>query len=246
MIIPALDLINNKIVRLYQGCYEKQRQYSNEVNSYINKYIKEGTQKIHLIDLDGAQNPHKRQINLITKIITQYNSIKFQIGGGIRNKTDIKYLLNMGASNIIIGSMAITQPKIIKSWLKYFNKDILILAMDVNLNNEKKYIIAINAWKKYSNLTLDEVITEYNSCGIKNILCTDISRDGTLSGSNIKLYKYLCKKWPNIKFQASGGINNIKNIKTLYDTNVSDVIIGRAILENKINIREAIKCWQKE
>ncbi|QOI11354.1 1-(5-phosphoribosyl)-5-[(5-phosphoribosylamino)methylideneamino]imidazole-4-carboxamide isomerase [Blochmannia endosymbiont of Colobopsis nipponica] len=244
MIIPALDLIENKIVRLNQGCYTKQYHYDQEPIFYLQNYFNQGAKFIHLIDLNGARNPTKRQIFLLKNILTHNKQIKFQVGGGIRSLEDIKNLLDMGANKIILSSIAITKPQIVKQWLKYFGAKTLILALDIRINNRGERLIAINGWQKTSKFKLEEIIEQYNTMGIKHILCTDISRDGTLSGSNINLYTDLCKTWSRISFQASGGIHNLEDIKNLKKSGVQNIIIGRAFLEKKITVMEAIKCWQ--
>ncbi|AKC60619.1 1-(5-phosphoribosyl)-5-[(5-phosphoribosylamino)methylideneamino]imidazole-4-carboxamide isomerase [Blochmannia endosymbiont of Camponotus (Colobopsis) obliquus] len=245
MIIPALDIINGNVVRLNQGRYEMQYNYGNQSPLlWIQKYLNQGANTIHLIDLSGARNPHKCQTSLLIKILKYNKLIKIQIGGGIRTLTDIETLLNAGANKIIIGSMAITHPHIVKEWFKHFSANILILALDIRINSEKKYIISINGWQKNSNFELKDIIELYNTVGVKYVLCTDISRDGTLSGSNVTLYQDLCSTWPNISFQASGGISNLEDIKKIKNSGVKDVIIGRAFLEKKITISKAIQCWQ--
>lgn len=246
MIIPALDIINGNTVRLYQGQYHTQSNYGNP-QYHLKKYISQGAKIIHLIDLDGAKNPQKRQKLLINKLIKKTIPFsKIQIGGGIRNVKDIEQLLKSGASRIILGSIAITQPKIVKSWFNYFDPDVLVLAIDIRIHSTKKRNIVIHGWQKETNILLEQIIQEYRSVGLKHVLCTDISKDGTLSGSNISLYQSICHDWPEILFQSSGGIHKLKEISKLRNAGTNSIIIGRAFLENKFTFSEAISCWQNE
>lgn len=246
MIIPALDIINGNTVRLYQGDYHLQSNYGNP-QSYLKKYIHQGAKMIHLIDLDGAKNPKKRQTSLINKLIQDTIPFsKIQIGGGIRNAKDIETLLKLGANRVILGSIAITQPKIVKNWFNYFNPNSLVLAIDIHIHPSKKRKVVIYGWQKETNILLEQIIEKYHSVGLKHVLCTDISKDGTLSGSNISLYQSLCHNWPRILFQSSGGICKLTEISKLRNSGVDSIIIGRAFLENKFTVSEAISCWQKE
>ncbi|URJ24960.1 1-(5-phosphoribosyl)-5-[(5-phosphoribosylamino)methylideneamino]imidazole-4-carboxamide isomerase [Candidatus Blochmannia ocreatus (nom. nud.)] len=246
MIIPALDIINGEIVRLYQGTYSKITKYGNPL-SFLKQYIQQGAKIIHLVDLNGAKDPKTRQISLFTKLIQTISpALKIQVGGGIRSAKDIETLLKSGATRIVLGSMSVTQPKIVKKWFEYFDPNNLVLAIDIHCYSIKHCKVFIYGWQKETNLEFNQIMEEYYSSGIKHVLCTDIAKDGTLLGSNISLYKSICNSWPKISFQSSGGINTLEEIKTLRNSGVKHIIIGRAFLEKKFTISEAISCWQKE
>lgn len=245
MIIPALDIINGNTVRLYQGKYNLTSNYGNPI-SILKQYIQLGATIIHLVDLTGAQNPINRQISTINSIIKEASdhTLQIQIGGGIRNAQDIETLLKLGATRVVLGSTAVTNSKVVKQWFRDFDPNTLVLAMDTRIYSDQNQKIVIHAWKQETNIQLEEIIEDYSAIGVKYILCTDILRDGTLLGSNINLYQSICHKWPNILFQASGGISNLTEISTLKRSGVHDIIIGRAFLENKLSVNEAILCWQ--
>ncbi|PPI88207.1 1-(5-phosphoribosyl)-5-[(5-phosphoribosylamino)methylideneamino]imidazole-4-carboxamide isomerase [Candidatus Pantoea edessiphila] len=245
MIIPALDLIDGNVVRLYQGNYNKQLNYDINPLSYIKKYIEQGARMFHLIDLSGTKDPNKRQIQLLKSLLRDTN-ILIQIGGGIRNINDINTLLNAGANRVIIGSMAVNKFKEVKKWFTEFGSESIVLALDIIIDNNNKKNVAINGWQQISNVTMEEIIDTFESVGLKHVLCTDISRDGTLIGPNIKLYQEITTKFPNIEFQSSGGISSLNDIISLRNNGVQSVIIGRALLENKFTFLEANKCWQRE
>jgi len=244
MIIPAFDLIQGKPVRLYQGDYSHKIKYNINLYKCLKDYEMKGVKSIHLVDLDGAKNITKRQIEVFKNIIA-YTNIPIQIGGGIRNEDDINMFLNLGVKRIVIGSSVIKNQVEVKKWLKNYGSDVIILALDVIIKNNKKEI-AIHGWQEKTNITLEQVIDDFSPIGLKNVLCTDISKDGTLSGPNNILYKEIVEKFKHIKFQASGGVSKLKDIVSLKKTGVNSVIIGRSLLEKKFTIKEALQCWQKE
>ncbi|QTL38714.1 1-(5-phosphoribosyl)-5-[(5-phosphoribosylamino)methylideneamino]imidazole-4-carboxamide isomerase [Xenorhabdus budapestensis] len=243
MIIPALDLIDGNVVRLHQGDYDRRRDYGNSPLSRLQEYEQTGAKLLHLVDLTGAKDPTKRQITLLRKLLAGV-SIPVQVGGGIRSENDVKALFEAGASRIVIGSMAVTQPELVKQWFQDYGAEAIVLALDIRINTDSVKQIAISGWQENSKVTLEQVVEQYLSVGLKHVLCTDISRDGTLSGSNISLYKEISQRYPQVAFQASGGIGSLTDISPLPASGVAGVIVGRALLEGKFTLREAIQCWQ--
>ncbi|OCG34819.1 MULTISPECIES: 1-(5-phosphoribosyl)-5-[(5-phosphoribosylamino)methylideneamino]imidazole-4-carboxamide isomerase [Gilliamella] len=245
MIIPALDLIDGSVVRLHQGDYKQKRDYGNDPLLRLQDYEKQGAKLLHLVDLTGAKDPQKRQILLIQNLINGVQ-IPVQVGGGIRTEKDIQSLLSAGAARIVIGSTAIKQPELVKQWFSKYGAERLVLALDVRIDNQGNKYVAIHGWQEDSCQTLEQVIDDYLPYGLRHVLCTDISKDGTLSGSNVKLYQEISRKYPQIAFQASGGIGQLSDVKALKDSGVKGVIVGRALLEEKFTVQEAISCWPKE
>ncbi|MCO6537247.1 MAG: 1-(5-phosphoribosyl)-5-[(5-phosphoribosylamino)methylideneamino]imidazole-4-carboxamide isomerase [Gilliamella sp.] len=244
-IIPALDLIDGNVVRLHQGDYGQKRDYGNDPLLRLQDYEKQGAKLLHLVDLTGAKDPQKRQILLIQNLINGVQ-IPVQVGGGIRTEKDIQSLLSAGAARIVIGSTAIKQPELVKQWFSKYGAERLVLALDVRIDNQGNKYVAIHGWQEDSCQTLEQVIDDYLPYGLRHVLCTDISKDGTLSGSNVKLYQEISRKYPQIAFQASGGIGQLSDVKALKDSGVKGVIVGRALLEEKFTVQEAISCWPKE
>ncbi|MCX2961777.1 1-(5-phosphoribosyl)-5-[(5-phosphoribosylamino)methylideneamino]imidazole-4-carboxamide isomerase [Rodentibacter caecimuris] len=242
-IIPALDLIDGKVVRLHQGDYAKQTTYSDDPIAQFAEYISQGAKQLHLVDLTGAKDPAKRQTALIGKIIEATNC-KIQVGGGIRTERDVTDLLAVGANRVVIGSTAVKDCAMVKGWFEQYGADKFVLALDVNIDSSGQKIIAISGWQEASGVSLEELIEEYQAVGLQHVLCTDISRDGTLAGSNVSLYREICAAFPEVQFQSSGGIGSLADIAALKGTGVAGVIVGRALLEGKFNVEEAIKCWQ--
>ena len=153
-------------------------------------------------------------------------------------------LLAVGANRVVIGSTAGKEREIVKGWFNKYGAEKFVLALDVNIDSSGRKIIAISGWQEASGVSLEELIDDFQSVGLQHVLCTDISRDGTLAGSNVDLYKEICAKYPDVNFQSSGGIGSLADIQALKGTGVAGVIVGRALLEGKFNVAEAIECWQ--
>ncbi|WP_392563160.1 1-(5-phosphoribosyl)-5-[(5-phosphoribosylamino)methylideneamino]imidazole-4-carboxamide isomerase [Orbus sturtevantii] len=243
MIIAALDLIDGNVVRLHQGDYGQKRDYGRDPLAKLQQYEAQGSTILHLVDLTGAKDPNARQILLIKKLIAGV-SIPMQIGGGIRSEEDVEALLSAGAARVVIGSTAIKSPERVKQWFNAYGAERLVLALDVRINDNGQKHIAIHGWQESSSQTLEAVIEDFLPYGLKHVLCTDISKDGTLAGSNVKLYQEISQKYPTIALQASGGIGSLADVKALEDSGVNGIIVGRALLEGKFTLQEAITCWQ--
>ncbi|MBW1214742.1 1-(5-phosphoribosyl)-5-[(5-phosphoribosylamino)methylideneamino]imidazole-4-carboxamide isomerase [Pantoea allii] len=243
MIIPALDLIDGKVVRLHQGDYAQQRDYGSDPLPRLQDYAGQGATVLHLVDLTGAKDPAKRQIALLKNLLNGVNAI-VQVGGGIRTRDDVKALLDAGASRVVVGSTAVKQPEDVKAWFQEFGPEAIVLALDVRIDAANRKDIAISGWQEAAGVTLEEVIEQFQPVGLRHVLCTDISRDGTLSGSNVELYKEVTARFPQIAFQSSGGIGELSDIAALRGSGVQGVIVGRALLEGKFTVSEAIACWQ--
>ncbi|MGC6405551.1 1-(5-phosphoribosyl)-5-[(5-phosphoribosylamino)methylideneamino]imidazole-4-carboxamide isomerase [Bisgaard Taxon 45] len=242
-IIPALDLIDGQVVRLYQGDYGQKTLYSDNPITQFQDYVAQGAKQLHLVDLTGAKDPTKRQTTLIGEIINAVNC-PIQVGGGIRTEQDVADLLAVGANRVVIGSTAVKQPEMVKQWFKKYGAEKFVLALDVNINAQGEKQIAVSGWQENSGVSLEDLIADFREVGLQHVLCTDISKDGTLQGSNVVLYQEICTQFPTIQFQSSGGIGSLADIQALKGTGVAGVIVGRALLEGKFNVQEAIECWQ--
>ncbi|MCY4330155.1 MAG: 1-(5-phosphoribosyl)-5-[(5-phosphoribosylamino)methylideneamino]imidazole-4-carboxamide isomerase [Endozoicomonadaceae bacterium] len=242
MIIPSVDLINGQVVRLYQGDYTKQTVYTSDPVDLFKSWIDQGASRLHLVDLTGAEHPEKRQITFIENILTHLPA-SIQVGGGIRTTADIAALFGAGAQRVVLGSVAVTEPEKVREWLTRWGGEAIVLALDIRIHQSQK-MVAINGWKKDSQKTLESVMQYYANSELKHVLCTDISRDGALAGSNVALYKTLAEQYPDIAWQASGGVSDLAHIASLKQSGVAAVITGRALLEKKFTYKEALQCWQ--
>lgn len=243
MIIPAIDLINGQVVRLYQGDYDKKTEYQQHPIDVVHHYADQGAQCLHIVDLTGAKEPAKRQLDLIKQMVDTQR-MEFQAGGGIRSEQEVAQLLDIGVSRVVIGSLAVKQPELVGRWIEQYGGERIVLALDVNINAQGKKMIATHGWQEDSGVELEGLLNQLLENGAKHVLCTDISRDGTLQGSNVDLYKEVSATFPFVKWQASGGIGGLNDIKALKPTGVAGVILGRALLEGKFELSEALACWQ--
>ncbi|WP_429089588.1 1-(5-phosphoribosyl)-5-[(5-phosphoribosylamino)methylideneamino]imidazole-4-carboxamide isomerase [Aeromonas rivipollensis] len=242
MIIPAIDLINGQVVRLYQGDYGQKTAYSSSPQARFDDYVAQGAEQLHLVDLDGAKDAKARQLALITELLA-VTQAPVQVGGGVRSEQDVADLLAAGANRVVVGSTAVKSPDLVASWMEKYGPERIVLALDVNIDAQGNRQIAVAGWQENSGVSLEALIERFLPAGLKHVLCTDISRDGTLSGSNVELYRDLCTRYPSVAFQASGGIGGLADIEALKDTGVKGVILGRALLEGKFDVKQAIACW---
>ncbi len=243
MIIPALDLIDGKVVRLYQGDYAQKTVYSDDPQSQFTIYNQQGADWLHLVDLDGAKDVSKRQLKVIASLIAN-TPAKIQIGGGVRTEQDVQDLLDAGAQRVVIGSTAVKDPQMVAGWMKKYGAEHIVLALDINIDAQGNKIVAVSGWQEDSGQTIESLLDIYLAVGLKHVLCTDISKDGTLSGSNVDLYQELAAAYPQVAWQASGGIGSLDDIAAVARSGASGMIVGRALLEGKFNVEEAIACWQ--
>lgn len=243
MIIPAIDLIDGAVVRLYQGDYNQKTEYKLDPVDVVHSYADQGATWLHIVDLTGAKDTSKRQLTLIRSMVDTQR-MQFQAGGGIRTEEDVAQLLEAGVSRVVIGSLAVKQPELVIGWMRKYGAEKVVLALDVNINAAGERMIATHGWQEDSGVALEALLSDFEEVGVKHVLCTDISRDGTLQGSNVALYQDVCTKFPAVSWQASGGIGGLDDIRALRPTGVGGVILGRALLEGKFTVEEAIACWQ--
>lgn len=245
MIIPAIDLIDGCVVRLHQGNYGARRDYGEDPLVRLQRYQASGAQLLHIVDLTGAKDPKARQIPLLRELLGSL-SIPVQTGGGIRSADDVRSLLDAGAARVVVGSAAVKRTDEVAGWMKTFGADKLVLALDVRINKAGNAEVAVSGWQENSGVLMDDLIRAFEPSGLRYVLTTDISKDGTLAGPNTALYAKLAQTFPNIDFQASGGIGSLDDIRAVSHTGAAGVIVGRALLESKFTLEEAIECWPNE
>ena len=240
MIIPAIDLIDGCVVRLHQGDYGARRDYGEDPLARLQRYQASGAQLLHIVDLTGAKDPKARQIPLLRELLGNL-SIPVQTGGGIRSADDVRSLLDAGAARVVVGSAAVKRTDEVAGWMKTFGADKL-----VRINKAGNAEVAVSGWQENSGVLMDDLIRAFEPAGLRYVLTTDISKDGTLAGPNTALYAKLAQTFPNIDFQASGGIGSLDDIRAVSHTGAAGVIVGRALLEGKFTLEEAIECWPNE
>lgn len=234
-IIPAIDIIEGKCVRLEQGNYEAKKVYSEDPVELAKKYEDFGFTRLHLVDLDGAKEQHVVNIKVLENI-AKSTQLVIDFGGGLKTQEEVDLILNAGADMISVGSIAVKDKNLLINWLEKYGTEKIILCTDVL---DKK--IAINGWQKVTEVNIFEFLDGYLTEGIKNILCTDISKDGMLQGVSLELYTELKEKFPSMYLIASGGVTRILDIDKLNEVGVEAVVIGKALYENSIKINDLKK-----
>jgi phosphoribosylformimino-5-aminoimidazole carboxamide ribotide isomerase len=235
-LIPAIDIIEGQCVRLTKGDYDQKTVYGNPLEM-AQEFERIGFRRLHMVDLDGAKSKHIVNDEVLNRI-TKATNLIVDFGGGIKTDEDIRKAFDNGASMVTVGSIAVTQPELFLSWVEQYGAERLILGADVR--NGK---ISINGWKEDSTEDLLPFLRRYIDAGVRNVLCTEISKDGTLQGPAIELYQRVMKEYPELHLIASGGVSSIEDIKSLDAAGIPAVVFGKAIYEGKINLRE-LWDWQ--
>lgn len=242
MIIPAIDLIEGQVVRLYQGDYNQKTTFNLSPLAQLQSYQEQGADLLHIVDLTGAKDPMKRQTQLIASLVRELDT-PIQVGGGVRTEAQLSELLEIGVSRVVIGSLAVKEPELVKSWFVKYGSDAICLALDVNINEQGEKIVAVSGWQSGGGKTLESLVAEFSTVGLKHALVTDISRDGTLKGANTELYQEISTAYPEINWQASGGIATLADVNAVKESGANGIIIGKALLINQFTVEEAITCW---
>ena len=235
-LIPAIDIIDGKCVRLTKGDYDQKTVYGQPLDM-AQEFERIGFRRLHVVDLDGAKSKYIVNIHVLRSLTTE-TSLTVDFGGGIKTDDDMQKAFDSGAAMVTVGSIAITDPERCMGWIEKYGADRIILGADVR--NGK---ISINGWKEDSAEDLLPFLQKYIDAGVRNVLCTEISKDGTLTGPAIDLYKRVMDAYPQLHLIASGGVSCIDDIKALDAAGIPAVVFGKAIYEGKINLEE-LWGWQ--
>ena len=233
-LIPAIDIINGQCVRLTKGEYDQKTVYGEPLDMAL-EFERIGYERLHVVDLDGAKSKHIVNSEVLRQITTE-TKLTVDFGGGIKTDEDIEKAFASGASMVTIGSIAVTQPELFMGWLKRYGAEKIILGADVRHGK-----ISINGWKEDSGEDLLPFLKKYVDAGVRNVLCTEISKDGTLSGPAIDLYKDIMAEYPQLHLIASGGVSSKEDIEALDAAGIPAVVFGKAIYEGRIDLRELIE-----
>lgn len=231
-IIPAIDLIDGKCVRLTQGDYSQKKIYNENPIEVAKMFQDAGISRLHLVDLDGAKAQHIVNY-IVLERITSKTDLIVDFGGGLKSDDDLRIAFECGASMVTGGSIAVKNPEIFTGWIEKYGSEKIMLGADV-----KNMKIAVSGWMEDTDIELIPFLETYQKQGISKIICTDISKDGMLEGPSIELYRDIIRKLPDVFLIASGGVSSIADIEILHDCGVPAVIFGKAIYEGKIKLKD--------
>lgn len=236
-VIPAIDVKGGKCVRLYKGDFEQSTEYSDDPLSVARTFEDFSASDLHIVDLDGARDGAQANREVISQIVT-VTSMSVQLGGGIRDLDVLTGWLDAGIARCVIGSLAITEPDAVKSWLVKFGAERIVLALDVNIDDDGTPLVTTHGWTTSSTTSVFECIEDYFDLGLRHVLCTDVSRDGAMAGPNTELYRHILGRFPDLQLQASGGVRDIRDLEDLRESGLPAAITGRALLDGKISPKE--------
>jgi phosphoribosylformimino-5-aminoimidazole carboxamide ribotide isomerase len=236
-LIPAIDLRNGRCVRLLQGDFAAETIYSDDPGAVLDQYCALGARRVHVVDLDGARDgaqPNREAVfNLARK-----HAVKLQVGGGLRTLERVREFFDAGVERAVIGSVAISSPEEVLAWLQQSDPKRFVLALDVRIDSSNTPWLTTHGWQQTSSTVLWSAVERFVKHGIAHVLCTDVARDGALSGPNLELYAEAVRRFPELQWQASGGVSSARDLKSLRECGVAAVISGRAMLEHRMSPEE--------
>ena len=227
IILPAIDIIGGRCVRLSQGDYNQQTQYEATPVDMVKQYVAHGFKRIHVVDLDGAKTSYPQNLDTLSELAAVPGA---EIEWGVEA---LRAVLDAGAKYAVVGSVAAKQPELFEQWLRMFGPERIVLGADVREGR-----VAVNGWQEEMDVTIDDLVDRFLKYGLSQVICTDISRDGMLQGPATELYVRLQKKYPEVDFTVSGGISSMADIHALKAAHLRRVIVGKAIYEGRITLDE--------
>jgi phosphoribosylformimino-5-aminoimidazole carboxamide ribotide isomerase len=234
-VIPAIDLIDGACVRLTKGDYGTKQVYEKDPLVMAKRFEDAGIKRLHLVDLDGAKAGKVVNLSVLENLVNETN-LEIDFGGGIKTDNDLKSVLNAGAKWLTIGSLAVKDSEKMKSWIQTYGAELFILGADVRDGN-----IAVSGWLETSNMHWESFMLDYYQSGVRQFLCTDISRDGMLNGPSIELYKEIMMRFPDCYLIASGGVSGKHDLVELDEAKIPAVVLGKAIYEGRITLNEIME-----
>ncbi len=238
-VYPAIDIRGGLVVRLHKGDYDKETRYPDDPVSVASNYALAGARWLHLVDLDAARAGGYTLLPLVEEIAGG-TDLQIQTGGGVRTADDVQRILDAGASRVVIGSMAVSEPETVLGWLERFGPDRLTVALDTRTSENGIWELPVAGWTSVAETDLPTMVHRYASSGLKHVLCTDIGRDGTLSGPNLHLYTFMTRSSPGLSVQASGGVRDAADVRSCLKTGCSGVVLGKSLLEGRLTVEDAV------
>ena len=244
-IIPAIDLRDGRCVRLLKGDFDKETEYSSNPVEIGRQFSQLDVSDLHIVDLDGALTGTQRNRHIVAELVRE-SGLDVQVGGGIRSRDDVADWLDKGVSRCVVGSLAVQEPELVMSWLEEFGPDALVIALDVRIEARERPMLTTQGWTEESDISLWECLDDFERVAIKHVLCTDVMRDGTLTGPNFELYSEILNRYPTLQLQSSGGVRDIDDLNLLRELGVPAAITGKALLDGKITAEEIRSFRQSE
>jgi phosphoribosylformimino-5-aminoimidazole carboxamide ribotide isomerase len=241
IVYPAIDVRGGRVVRLRQGDYAQETRYDDDPLTLAQRYADAGARWLHLVDLDAARTGGYGLLPLLDRIGSD-GRLDVQTGGGVRYADDVQALLDAGAQRAVIGSLAVREPERVLGWLDRFGRGHITIALDARRDADGVWRLPVRGWTQDSGVELYALLDRYIGAGAQHLLCTDIARDGMLSGPNVDLYSSLRERYPQIALQASGGIRDTNDLATLRRIGCAGAITGKALLDGEMNLEEALAC----
>lgn len=241
IVYPAIDVRAGRVVRLRQGDYADETRYGDDPLAFIARYADAGAAWLHLVDLDAARAGGYTLLPLLREI-TRQTGLEVQTGGGVRSRDDVAAILDAGASRVVVGSLAVREPDTVLAWLAEFGGERITVALDTRQDEAGAWRLPVHGWTETAAETLDALAVRYAGAGLRHLLCTDIARDGMLAGPNIDLYRHLRAIAPTLAAQASGGVRDVADVAASRDAGCAGAVLGKALLEGRIDLREALAC----
>ena len=242
-LIPAIDLLDGRCVRLLHGDFDQVTNYPTAPVELARQYAQSGAQWLHVVDLAASRDGADADTSALFKLLGQASQ-SVQTGGGVRNGKDISERLDAGAARVVIGSLSVTDSRRFITWLERFGADKLVAALDIRIDASGIPWPRIHGWTEQGDRDMWQLLDELVAGGLKHLLCTDISRDGALSGPNLELYSEITSRYPDVHLQASGGVSSLEDLQQLKPTRASGVITGKALLEQRFSIEQALEVLQ--
>ena len=244
-VYPAIDVRDAAVVRLRQGDYAQTTRYADDPLALAQAYANAGAQWLHLVDLDAARSGGYTLAPLLRRIKSE-TTLCVQTGGGVRSAEDVTVLFDAGADRVVIGSLAVRSPEMVQKWIARFGAERIVIALDTRADAQGHWHLPVHGWTELSQSgtgeELDTLLAFYARAGLRHLLCTDIDRDGMLAGPNIALYRRLRAIAPDVAVQASGGVRDARDVRAARDASCAGVVLGRALLEGKVELAEALAC----
>jgi len=242
-IIPAIDLKDGKCVRLFKGDFDQTTEYSSNPAAIGRRFSALDVEDLHIVDLDGARSGEQRNAAIVAEIARE-SGLKVQLGGGIRRREDVARWLENGVARCVVGSVAINEPGRVKEWIAEFGGDAIVLALDVKLDDSGIPFLTTHGWTEDSEVSLWDCLDAYSDAGALHVLCTDVARDGAMTGPNFALYAEILQRYHTLQLQASGGVRNLDDLEMLRELGLPSAITGRALLDGEITEAEIVSFRQ--